>query len=109
MQTLDLNEAALMLRIHPVTLLKKVRSGEIPAAKPGKRYVFLDLDLVEYVRSNYVWQALQSDSEEVIKCHSTSAKTRRSGGSKSPSAVESRYNEVLKPPTRSKQENSRKG
>ncbi len=94
MQTLDLNEAARFLHIHPVTLLKKARSGEVPAAKPGKCWIFLDVDLEQYIRSQYIWQASQSDIVGVSECLSTNAKTRRTGGSKSLSTVK-RYNEVL--------------
>jgi hypothetical protein len=34
MQTLNLQQAAEFLKIHPVTLQAKAKSGEIPAAKP---------------------------------------------------------------------------
>ena len=51
--TLDLNGAATLLKIHPQTLLQKLRSGEIPAAKPGKCWVFIEEDLFEWLRSQY--------------------------------------------------------
>ena len=105
MQTLDLNEAARVLHIHPVTLLKKARSGEVPAAKPGKCWIFLAVDLEQYIRSQYVRQALQSDMKGVSECLSTSVGTRRTGGSKSLSVVESQYNEVLALPTAKRPKN----
>jgi excisionase family DNA binding protein len=49
--TLTLEEAARLLQLHPTTLAAKARSGEIPGAKPGKRWVFVEVDLVEYVRT----------------------------------------------------------
>jgi len=52
MNTLDLQAAAAFLRIHPVTLQEKARTGEIPGAKIGKRWVFVDVDLVEHIRSH---------------------------------------------------------
>jgi excisionase family DNA binding protein len=74
--TLTLEEAARLLQLHPTTLAAKARSGEIPGAKPGKRWVFVEVDLVEYVRSHY------------------DAKTRLTGGSKSPT-VDSAYSKAL--------------
>jgi excisionase family DNA binding protein len=53
MKTLDLNEAAAFLHVHPVTLKEKARAGEIPGAKPGKCWVFLDDDLADWLRSQY--------------------------------------------------------
>ena len=43
MNTLTLQEAARFLKIHPVTLQDKARSGEIPGAKIGKCWVFVEL------------------------------------------------------------------
>ena len=50
MNTLDLQAAAAFLHIHPVTLQEKARAGEIPGAKIGKCWVFVDVDLVEHQR-----------------------------------------------------------
>ena len=61
MQTLDLNEAATFLRIHPVTLVRMAQRGQIPAAKPGKKWVFIDIDLAEWLRAQYAPQASSSD------------------------------------------------
>ena len=67
MRTLDLEEAAEFLRIHPHTLEAKARSGEINGAKPGKRWVFLDVDLADWLRSQY------PANREKQECHSKSA------------------------------------
>ena len=53
MHTLDLKQAAEFLKIHPVTLQCKAKAGEIPGAKPGKSWVFIDEDLANYIRSQY--------------------------------------------------------
>lgn len=53
MRTLDLNEAAAFLHLHPHTLEAKARAGEIPGAKPGKRWVFIDDDLANWLRAQY--------------------------------------------------------
>jgi len=53
MKMLNLNEAAEFLHIHPTTLQGKAKSGEIPGAKPGRAWVFIEEDLVAWVRSRY--------------------------------------------------------
>ncbi|HSC44086.1 MAG TPA: helix-turn-helix domain-containing protein, partial [Candidatus Binatia bacterium] len=53
MRTLDLEAAAAFLHMSPAVLGEKARAGRIRAAKPGKRWVFLEDDLVAYLRSLY--------------------------------------------------------
>ena len=53
MKTLNLEQAAAFLHMHPYTLQQKIHAGEIPAAKPGKRWVLVDDDLVAYLRGQY--------------------------------------------------------
>ncbi|MFZ5531111.1 MAG: helix-turn-helix domain-containing protein [Pseudomonadota bacterium] len=80
MRTLDLKEAAAFLHIHPVTLLRKAQAGEIPGAKPGKCWVFLDIDLADYLRSNYARRASSDGGgKEKFSCPSIDGKDRRSG------------------------------
>ena len=57
MSTLTLQDAVWLLKIHPVTLQDKARSGDIPGAKIGKCWVFVEIDLVDYIRSQYPRQA----------------------------------------------------
>ncbi len=52
-KTLGLKEAAAFLRMNPEALRQKAKAGVIPGAKPGKRWVFLEDDLAEYIRSAY--------------------------------------------------------
>ncbi|VVD26558.1 DNA binding protein, excisionase family [Paraburkholderia dioscoreae] len=63
MRTLTLGEAADMLKMHPEGLRRRAKSGLVPAAKPGKQWVFLQEDLQNYLRSLYASnrQALQGD------------------------------------------------
>lgn len=51
--TLDLYEAADYLKMHWQTLRAKAKSGTIPGAKLGKRWVFLAEDLADYLRAHY--------------------------------------------------------
>jgi Helix-turn-helix domain len=53
MTTLNRQQAAAYLHMHPITLLQKVHAGIIPAAKPAKSWVFLVQDLEDYLRANY--------------------------------------------------------
>jgi hypothetical protein len=101
MITLTLREAAAVLKIHPVTLLVKAKGGEIPGAKIGKRWVFVEIDLIDHIRSQYRRRALQGEHMEESLCHSTNAKTPQIGGSRSRPAVDRLYSEALGLPTRS--------
>ncbi|MEO8717901.1 MAG: helix-turn-helix domain-containing protein [Burkholderiales bacterium] len=96
MRTLNVREAAELLNLHPVTVQERARAGEIPGAKPGKAWVFIEEDLVGYLRSLYPLgrQALQGDGKENDACHSTGARARRTGGSDLPT-TESDYSKAL--------------
>jgi integrase len=50
--------------MHPITLLGKTQQEEIPAAKPGKYWVFLEIDLVEYLRSHYTQRAIIEERQK---------------------------------------------
>lgn len=50
--TLDLRQAADFLKLHPVTVQERAKRGLIPgAAKPGKKWVFLEEGLRQYLIS----------------------------------------------------------
>ena len=108
-RTLNTKEAALFLKIHSVTLTKKAASGEIQAAKIGKCWVFLEVDLIAYIRSKYQMRALLSDDGKGKLCHFTNVRTHRFGGSKSVLADNSQYNVLLGLKTKSKPKNSTTG
>lgn len=96
MLTLTLEEAALFLHMSPQVLCRKAREGKIAAAKPGRRWVFLEEDLVSYLRSLYAvtGQApLSGCDEEVSICHLTNAAT--SGGLASQHQVGGEYANLL--------------
>lgn len=50
MKTLGVSEAADILKVHENRILELAGSGEIPGAKIGRAWVFIDEDLFEYVR-----------------------------------------------------------
>lgn len=95
--TLDLQEAAHYLRMSPAVLRQKAKCGVIPGAKPGKRWVFLESELAQYLRSLYALpgQAPLSDCtpKEVQSCHSTNAV--QSGGCVSSRLTDAEYADQL--------------
>lgn len=105
-KTLNLEEAAAFLKIHPVTLSTKAAAGEVLGAKIGRAWVFLEIDLITHIRSKYKVRALESDNrKEKLACHSTNAKIPLFGGLKSLS-LEKQYNEALGLKTKIKPKNS---
>lgn len=85
MNTLDLQQAAAFLKMHPEEVRRRACSGQLPGAKAGKRWVFIDADLADYLRSLYAVtrQALRVTlGKEIGECHFANAVAR--GGSISP-------------------------
>jgi hypothetical protein len=82
MRTLDLTEAATFLKMHSEEVRRRAKLGQLPGSKPGKAWVFLEEDLVEYLRSRYAShrQALEVTlTKELKQCHLQNAEIR--GGS----------------------------
>jgi hypothetical protein len=106
MKTLGLIEAAEFLKMHAEEVRRRAKCGAIPGAKAGKRWVFLEIDLADYVRSLYALprQALRvTPRKEVNECHSSNAVTR--GGLISPhqavSALDALLAQKLRPKLKS--------
>lgn len=76
--SLNLDEAAEFLGLHPDTLQQRAKAKLIPGNKEGKEWRFYDVDLIEYVRSQY---------QRNEKCLSTKEKEARIGGMTSPPSV----------------------
>lgn len=51
MRTLNIDECAAFLNINVVTAYKMAKRGELPGAKIGRAWVFLEDDLVTYLRA----------------------------------------------------------
>ena len=96
MKTLDLKEAAAFLHLHPHTLEAKARAGEVPGAKPGKCWVFLEVDLADWLRAQYR-APKQEKGEEVCRSTSVGASTGANGRSKNSAA--SQLEKLLARPT----------
>ena len=102
MKMLTLEEAAIFLKMTPEGLRRKAANGQVPGAKPGKRWCFSQDDLAEYVRSFYpskakAMQGVSKDSDWRYKWHSTSEKI--CGGLRSATS-ESEYNTALERPAK---------
>ena len=90
MNTLDLKAAADFLGIHPSTLQERALAGDVPGAKIGKEWRFLDVDLVAYFRGHY------PANQEPQPCPSTAGARR--GGSRS-RTTDSELDDLLARPT----------
>ena len=60
---LGLDEAAEALCIHPHNLSAPARAGTVPAAKVGKEWRFLDVDIAEFLRSQYPINKRETECE----------------------------------------------
>ncbi|MBC3871220.1 helix-turn-helix domain-containing protein [Undibacterium oligocarboniphilum] len=96
MTTLNLKEAAQFLKIHPITLSRLAAHGQIPAAKTGKKWIFITVDLLDWLRAKYAMQVSLSDSHErKTLCHSSGAKTHLIGGSNLLHRTDDAYSKAL--------------
>lgn len=105
MKTLNLEEAAQFLKMHLEEVRRRAKAGIIPGAKVGKCWVFVEDDLVAYLRSLYATprQALQVGHGEQL-CHSLNAVRR--GGLVSPHQAASELDALLQLKTKPKHRNS---
>jgi hypothetical protein len=96
MHTLSLVEAAQFLKMHPEEVRRRAKAGKIPGAKAGRAWVFIDIDLAEWLRSLYAVprQALQvALRKEIDPCHSINAVTP--GGSMLSYSMANEYADLL--------------
>jgi len=52
-EIINLVEAAILLKMSPETLRRKAQAGEVPTFKSGKIWIFIYVDLILYIRSQY--------------------------------------------------------
>lgn len=101
MKTLTLKQAADFLKIHPQTLRTRALTGELPGAKIGKSWVFIEEDLAAAIRSRYSDYGWASKSKGEIQCY-TDDQIVTTGGVDLLHQTEKRYAELLKPTTENK-------
>lgn len=75
-RTLDLNECAEFLNVHETTAQELASAGILPGAKIGRAWVFLEEDLVEYVRSEVRRQRAARQAEAEVSRNMTAAAAR---------------------------------
>lgn len=63
MRTLNIDECAEFLKIHSVTASEMAQRGELPGAKIGRSWVFLEDDLVDYLRAEVRRQQKERQAE----------------------------------------------
>ncbi len=56
MTTLNITEAAELLKVHPKTVLELIGSGALPAARIGRAYVMLTKDVLAHIERAIVKQ-----------------------------------------------------
>lgn len=81
--TMSLAEAADALKIHPHSLEKLIRAGEINAGKVGRAYVLMTRDVLAYVEKVIIQQTAARLNLKTTRGPSTN---RRRAGSRSASA-----------------------
>lgn len=93
--TLNIEQASLFLGAHKETVRRMAARGELPGAKVGRKWTFIEQDLVEYLRNKYS----SSDASQGVHDRSNkqwhSQRKTVTGGLISPT-VESEYVKVLK-------------
>ncbi|WP_088916119.1 helix-turn-helix domain-containing protein [Granulosicoccus antarcticus] len=110
MITLDIAQAAELLKMSTGALSQKARSGIVKAAKPGRRWVFLEEDLIEYIRSLYrVQQHVPLVGCDLRNTQCQSTKGAPTGGSTSRLRRGKEYDALLGLKTRNKHKNSKTG
>ena len=109
MNTLNIKEAAVFLKIHEQTARRFAKAGIIPAAKPGKHWCFIEEDLRAYLRSMYTPQPQMhhENPKDVIKWPSTKEKIPGTGGPVSQRQADSRYESLLGLPTKNPPKNTK--
>ena len=71
MRIININEAAKLLHMSREGLRRKALAGDIPAAKPGKCWIFNLDDIAAYIRSRYVLRQedkMQRNNKISVEC-----------------------------------------
>jgi excisionase family DNA binding protein len=102
-KTLTLNQAAQFVQINPETVRRLAQARKIPCAKLGRKWVFIQQDLEQYIRNQYatpesVVQVVDNDEESL--CQYTLETP--SGGLNSLHQTEQEYDALLRLKTENK-------
>ena len=78
-RTMNVEEAAVYLRMPLNTLYMKLQKGEVPGTKPGKRWLLFNDELdkwLEVKRKNAVPLTSEEENEAILNSHSHKPKKR---------------------------------
>ncbi len=75
MKTLNLEETARFLKIHNETASRLAKTGQLPGAKIGRSWVFLEEDLTEYLREQIQSQQTMRAEESEVRVQTGSLKS----------------------------------
>ena len=75
MNTLNLEETARFLKVHTETISRLAKTGQLPGAKIGRAWVFLEEDLVEYLRDQIQAQQTMRAEESKVRDQTDSLKS----------------------------------
>lgn len=67
MKTYDIAEAADFLKVDRTTALDLAGAGELPGAKVGRAWVFLESDLIDYLRDKVRRQTTERREETALR------------------------------------------
>ena len=59
MSTVNVPEAANLLKVHPKTVLELINTGAIPAAKIGRSFVMLERDVMNHIEEQVLKQTIK--------------------------------------------------
>jgi excisionase family DNA binding protein len=92
---LTVEQVCALYTLHPKTVQRLARRGEMPAFKVGKNWRFYDVDLIAHFRAQSTPLVLEgAHAKEIKPCHFTKEKTPHISGVSSPSKASS-YNSLL--------------
>ena len=102
MKTLDIEQASKLLHVSKSTLSKMAREGLVPAAKPARRWVFIESDLIKYLKklSKVRTKKLRVENQWL------SSNVEKRGGSTSRRQMDNAYAALLGLPKNNKLKNS---
>ncbi len=63
-ESFDLQQAADFLNMHPDSLQRKAAAGEIPGAKIGKHWVFINIHLAQMISDQYASNQQKRESAD---------------------------------------------
>lgn len=66
MKTYNLQETANFLKVHAETVSRLAKSGQLPGAKIGRAWVFLEDDLIKYLREQIQSQVREREAKSEV-------------------------------------------